>query len=73
MEALKYIIKVDNDGQIKDFPPLRELKGQEVEIIILPHTGKKEMKLRHQSLRNKIKKRGKPLSQYVIEERKISR
>ena len=73
MEAIKYITIVDDDGQIRDFPPVRELKGQEVEIIILPHANKKKTKLRHQRLRNKIKKKGKPLSQYVIEEREISR
>ncbi|MEW5815285.1 MAG: hypothetical protein AB1798_07840 [Spirochaetota bacterium] len=73
MESIKYITKVDDDGQIKDFPSLQELKGQEVEVIILPHINKKEMKLRHQILRHKIKVKGKPLSQYVIEERELSR
>ena len=73
METIKYITIVDDDGQIRDFPPLHELKGQEVEIIILPHADKKEIKIRHQRLRNKIKEKGKPLSQYVIEEREISR
>ncbi len=73
MEAIRYITEIDEVGHLKETPTIKELKGQEVEVIIYLHMNRSQIKANHNKLRNKIKSRGKPLSKYVIEERETSR
>ena len=73
MDTIRYITTVDNAGIIKKIPKIEEFKGKEVEIIIQPHINKKKIKMDHKKLRKSINPKGKPLSNYVINDRNSSR